>query len=130
MVALKPTAHNVKTARVVADGLLDAHDVRVRETVVLLVSELVSNAVQHGGPHGPNSTMCLEVEARPDRIRVEVTDAGTGDPRPGNGAIDRPSGRGLLLVEAMASRWGCDRLPVGKTVWFELLTPAGGDADG
>jgi anti-sigma regulatory factor (Ser/Thr protein kinase) len=129
VVALKPTAHSPKAARVIAAGLLDGHDVRVRDTVVLLVSELVSNAVQHGGPHGPDSTLCLEVETRPDRVRVGVTDAGAGEPRPGNGAIDRSSGRGLLLVEALASSWGCDRLPVGKTVWFELLTPAGGDPD-
>ena len=111
-------------------GLLDNDDVHVRETVVLLVSELVSNAVQHGGPHGPDATVGLQIEPRPDRIRVAVTDAGTGDPRLGNGAIDHPSGRGLLLVDAMASRWGCDRLPVGKTVWFELLAPRDGDAGG
>lgn len=97
---------------------------------MLLVSELVSNAVQHGGPHGPTATVGLKVETRPDLVRVEVTDAGNGDLRPGNGAIDLPSGRGLLFVETLASRWGCDRLPVGKTVWFELLTPQGADADG
>lgn len=130
VVALEPTAHSVRSARAVAAGLLDNHDVGVRESVVLLVSELVTNAVQHGGPHGPTATVSLEVDAQPDLVRVAVTDAGTGDPRHGNGAIERPSGRGLLLVETLASRWGCDRLPLGKTVWFELLTPTGGDADG
>jgi anti-sigma regulatory factor (Ser/Thr protein kinase) len=110
--------------------LVANHDVRFRETIVLLVSELVSNAVQHGGPHGPGASVGLMVEDHSGGVRVEVTDAGTGDPCPGDGAIDRPSGRGLLLVEALASRWGCNRMAVGKTVWFELAATSGGDADG
>lgn len=130
VISLRPTSHSLRSARAFVAGLLDGHEVHFRETVVLLVSELVSNAVQHGGPHGPDATVGIQIEARRDRVRVGVTDAGAGDPRLGDGAIDRPSGRGLLLVEALASRWGCDRLPVGKTVWFELLAPAGGDAGG
>lgn len=130
MIALEPTAHSIRSARAFVADLLDHDDVSIREIVVLLVSELVTNAVQHGGPYGPTATVDLQVEARSDLVRVEVTDAGSGDPRPGDGAIDRPAGRGLMLVEALATRWGCDRLPAGKTVWFELLTPAGGDVDG
>lgn len=130
VIVLTPTAHGVRSARLFAVGLLDDHDVDVRETVVLLVSELVSNAVQHGGPHDSLATVGVQVETRPDLVRVEVTDAGTGDPRPGDGAVDHPSGRGLLLVEALASRWGCEQLPVGKTVWFEISTPSGGHANG
>ena len=130
VIALEPTAHSVRSARLFAAGFVDDHDVRVRETVVLLVSELVSNAVQHGGPHGPRATVGLEVETRPHLVRVEVTDAGPGDPSLGNGAVNHPSGRGLLLVEALASRWGCEHLPVGKTVWFEIFTSSNGDAHG
>ena len=130
MIALAPTAHGVRSARVFAAGFVDDYDVDVRETVVLLVSELVSNAVQHGGPHDSLATVGLEVETRSDRVRVEVADAGTGAPRPGDGAVEHPSGRGLLLVEALASRWGCEQLPVGKTVWFEISTPSGGHANG
>lgn len=130
VIALAPTAHSVRLARLFAARLVDDHDAHVRETVVLLVSELVSNAVQHGGPHGPTATVGLEVETRPDLVRVEVTDAGTGDPSLGNGAVNHPSGRGLLLVEALASRWGCEHLSVGKTVWFEIFISSGGGADG
>jgi anti-sigma regulatory factor (Ser/Thr protein kinase) len=129
-IALEPTAHSLRTARQFAAQLVADHDVRFRETVVLLVSELVSNAVQHGGPHGRDSSLGLMVEENSGGVRVEVTDAGNGDPCPGDGAIDRPSGRGLLLVEALASRWGCSRMAVGKTVWFELGAPSGDDADG
>lgn len=129
-IALQPTARSVRSARVFAAELLNGHDARFCETVVLLVSELVSNAVQHGGPHGPDATVGVEVELQQDRVRVEVTDAGSGDPRLSNGAIDGPSGRGLLLVDALASSWGCDRQRSGKSVWFELLAPTGSDADG
>jgi anti-sigma regulatory factor (Ser/Thr protein kinase) len=127
---LKPTARSLRTARGFAAQLVADHDVRFRETVVLLVSELVSNAVQHGGPHGPDSSLGLMIEQHSGGVRVEVTDAGSGDPCPGGGAIDRPSGRGLFLVEALASRWGFNRMAVGKTVWFELGATSRGDADG
>jgi anti-sigma regulatory factor (Ser/Thr protein kinase) len=130
VISLEPTARSVGAARRFVSGLLDDYDVDVRDTVVLLVSELVSNAVEHGGPHGPTSTVGVEVDARADRVRVEVTDAGTGEPVVGNGSVHRPSGRGVLLVESIADRWGCNRLPVGKTVWFEVVLPSGGEVDG
>jgi anti-sigma regulatory factor (Ser/Thr protein kinase) len=129
-IALQPKALSSRAARSFAAQSVAGHEARFRETVVLLVSELVSNAVQHGGPHGPDSSVGLTVEERSGGVRVEVTDAGNGDPIPCDGPIDRPSGRGLLLVEALASRWGCKRMAVGKTVWFELGASSGGEADG
>lgn len=130
MLSLKPVTQNIRSARSFAADLLDTQQPDVRDTVVLLVSELVSNAVQHGGPYGAGQTVDLEVDVGQNRVRVEVTDVGASDPRPGNGEVDHPSGRGLVLVEALASRWGYHRASVGKTVWFELLKPARGDADG
>src|SRR5687768_13303587 len=96
-IALEPTAHSVRSARAFAAGLLDHCDSWVRETVVLLVSELVSNAVEHGGPHTSTATVGLEVQAHPDHVLVKVTDTGAGEPQPGNGAVSKRSGRGLLL---------------------------------
>jgi anti-sigma regulatory factor (Ser/Thr protein kinase) len=129
-IALQPTAHSSRSAREFAARLIGDHGARFGETVALLVSELVSNAVEHGGPHGPDATIGLVVDERSGGVRVEVTDSGGGQPVIADGAIDRPSGRGLLLVEALASRWGCDREAVGKTVWFELSTSGGGGTDG
>jgi anti-sigma regulatory factor (Ser/Thr protein kinase) len=120
----------MRMAREFARRLVDRHDDNFGETVVLLVSELVSNAVEHGGPHGPDATVGVSFDDAPGGVRVEVTDAGSGLPRVGDGAVDRPSGRGLFLVDALASSWGCDRLGVGKKVWFELLSSNGGAADG
>ena len=95
------------------------------DLVVLLASELVTNAVLHG--RGP-----VELRLSDDglRVRVEISD---GDPAPlpttgRRPSSDRPSGRGLLIVDDLADRWGCRRrrLPLGKTVWFELRHPSGG----
>jgi anti-sigma regulatory factor (Ser/Thr protein kinase) len=90
--------------------------------------------VLHAGPHAPAATIGLDLDVSSDRIRVEVEDAGSNVPVTGEGALDRSTGRGLLLVQRLASRWGYDRADVGKTVWFEVAVPAangspGGDAD-
>jgi anti-sigma regulatory factor (Ser/Thr protein kinase) len=93
------------------------------QTLVLLVSEVVSNAVLHSsGPPGAPITLIASVTA--EAVRVTVTDAGKGfTPRqrdPGS----CQDGYGLYLVERAASRWGVD--PSGPTsVWFELPRTAG-----
>jgi serine/threonine-protein kinase RsbW len=110
----------VRAARCFVADCTTAADVEERDTAVLLVSELVTNAVLHGGPHAPTATIGLAVDVLRDRIRVEVDDAGSNRPVLGDGRPDRPGGRGLMLVQAMASRWGCDPAGVGKTVWFEV----------
>ena len=91
----------------------------VRETLQLLVTELVTNSIRHGRL-GTTQWIDLSVESTPQAVRVSVSDPGVGfswpavPPRPGN-----PSGWGLYLVEQMADRWGV----VGNDttrVWFEI----------
>ncbi|MEA2168227.1 MAG: hypothetical protein QOF76_1527, partial [Solirubrobacteraceae bacterium] len=88
------------------------------EDVKLLVSELVTNAVRH-----PNSGDRIELEVALQRtnVRVVVSDPGRGFRKPSVKAPpdDQPGGRGLLIVERLASRWG---VSPGRTtrVWFEL----------
>ncbi len=88
------------------------------DTLVLLVSELVSNVVLHA------RTPCvLEASSSDDgTVRIEVRDGVAALPRVGRPrADDAVSGRGLLLVESMASAHGADLLADGgKRVWFEL----------
>lgn len=85
------------------------------ETAELLVSELATNAVGHGG-----SAFDVSVDAA-DRVRVAVHD---DDPSPlsGGGRPDPEDerGRGLFLVEELSIRWGVEQDAAGKTVWFEL----------
>lgn len=95
------------------------------ELVVLLTSELVTNAVVHG--LGPVQLMLIDDGLR---LRVEVSDAETESPQLAPrwpGQMDA-TGRGLLIVDRLADRWGTRprRTPPGKIVWFELRRPPDG----
>jgi anti-sigma regulatory factor (Ser/Thr protein kinase) len=92
-------------------------DRETSETAVLLATELVTNAVEHG-----RGAAYLDAAVVEDRtIRLEVTDASTVEPRPNTEVSDLDErGRGLILIDALASRWGVEPKPDGKTVWCEL----------
>ncbi|MFC1414501.1 ATP-binding protein [Streptacidiphilus sp. N1-12] len=91
----------------------------VAEDVLLLVSELVTNACLHAG--GPTE-LALHGTAR--TLRVEVSDAGEGAPVPRvPHEPGRPGGHGLHIVERLASAWGTVRQDGGKTVWLEVPAP-------
>jgi anti-sigma regulatory factor (Ser/Thr protein kinase) len=95
----------------------------VQDDIALLVSELVTNAVRHGGAA---SFRPLRVDFRrhAGRIRVEVVDPGTGfEPPSPPGRGDASGGWGLFLLDRLAERWGVCPAPAGSRVWFEL--PAG-----
>ncbi|MER7485576.1 ATP-binding protein [Streptomyces sp. NPDC126497] len=83
-------------------------------TAELLVSELVSNALRHAS--GP---VHLTLE-RVSGLRCLVGDGTPDLPRPADAGPEDESGRGLVLVDTLAARWGCERGPEGKSVWFEL----------
>ncbi|MFJ3672170.1 ATP-binding protein [Streptomyces sp. NPDC090106] len=95
------------------------------DAVAHVVAELAANAVLHGRVPGRDFRLRLKLYGDGGPLRVEVTDA-RGDrlPRAGDGAAgDAESGRGLLIVEAYAERWGVEEAPAGgKTVWAEVAT--------
>ncbi len=88
------------------------------EDVQLCVSELVANCLVHGG--GSRDGFKLRLTLLDRRLSVAVTDSGTGRPVRRAAAWDAPSGRGLLIVNEIADRWGVEEHAVGKTVWAEF----------
>jgi signal transduction histidine kinase len=95
----------------------------IESTLLLLVCELVNNAVRHGGA-GEDEVIELELGALDGgRVMVQVSDPGTGfDHTPRNQPLDEEGGWGLVLIESMAERWGVEH--EGRTrVWFELGPP-------
>jgi anti-sigma regulatory factor (Ser/Thr protein kinase) len=89
----------------------------VEETAVLLVSELVTNAVRHAADTG---AIGLELASTSTRLRMEVQD---GDPswREMDSLADcDESGYGFVLIESLAGQWGVHRTMTGKTVWAEI----------
>jgi anti-sigma regulatory factor (Ser/Thr protein kinase) len=108
LTALNGSLHLVSPKR-----LLDAQ---------LLISEVVTNAVRHGG--GGEDPIQVLVHADPETMRVEISDQGPGFdpdqiPVPSPDATER---WGLQIVAALAHRWGADRED-GTVVWFEIDRP-------
>lgn len=89
---------------------------KMTEDAVLLVSELVGNAVRHTGAR----VFGLRMHRRRGWIRVEVRDPSRGLPCLMPVQEMDISGRGLTLVDKLSDRWGVDLLPRGKTTWFEM----------
>jgi serine phosphatase RsbU (regulator of sigma subunit)/anti-sigma regulatory factor (Ser/Thr protein kinase)/putative methionine-R-sulfoxide reductase with GAF domain len=88
----------------------------VRDVAALLVTELVANVVRHVG-----GDLRIRATVQSDVLRIEVCDeAGESPEVAAQAGWEQESGRGLLLVERLADRWGTDPLPTGKRVWFEL----------
>jgi CheY-like chemotaxis protein len=100
----------------VREALENWHEEDLVDTVTLLLSELVTNAVVHAAS-APN----VAVHLLPDCVHVEVSDDDTTQLRAREVPLSAESGRGLALVEALAHQWGQVELPDGKVVWFDVL---------
>ncbi|MGW8363226.1 ATP-binding protein, partial [Streptomyces wedmorensis] len=109
---------SVGRARELARAQLAAWDLEpLVDTVELLVSELVTNALRYGEGE-------IRLRLLRDRTLVcEVWDAGLVQPRRRRARDTDEGGRGLQLVGLLSASWGSRRTPRGKTVWFELDLP-------
>ncbi|MEU8462795.1 ATP-binding protein [Streptomyces sp. NPDC059982] len=90
-------------------------DEPLAETLILLISELVTNAVVHTG-----CPAVLRMLFGEPGVRVEVADASDRAPARRCAAGDDTGGRGLELVDGLADRWGWQREGAGKRIWCEI----------
>jgi anti-sigma regulatory factor (Ser/Thr protein kinase) len=126
------TPRGARLARLFVAHCLDSwghpHTGHVNETLSLITAELCANAVQHGRVPGRDFHVRLAAEADGGRLRVEVSDTRTERrptvTTPTDPDTESESGRGLLLVAALADDWGVTdrRGGPGKTVWAVVST--------
>ncbi|MFE2373069.1 ATP-binding protein [Streptomyces sp. NPDC059398] len=124
-VLLSPTRRGARLARLLAVAHLGAWGLP-SDTAAHIVAELAANAAVHGRVRGRDFRLSLAVHGD-TLLRIELTDT-RGDrlppARPGSTAPppdDAEAGRGLLIVEALADRWGVALGPVPrKVVWAEI----------
>ena len=110
-----------RARRLVRRALRRWHLPELIDATELLVSEVVTNAVRHA-----SSAPRIEAHLGPDSVRVAVYDADPRLPERREPDVGRPGGRGLHLLDQIASRWAAEPSGSGKVVWFELDRPAGG----
>lgn len=122
---LSSTRRGARLARLLAAEQLRTWPVSpaVTDRAEQIVAELAANAALHGRVQGRDFRLTLTLDTAADILRIEVTDA-RGERLPvlrKDSGPEGESGRGLLLVTALADRWGSEPYPpAGKTVWAEL----------
>lgn len=111
---------SVPTARRLAcDFAGEFLDDRQFKAFELVVTEVVSNAVRHGGE--PGDQIRMTITPKDDYLWVQVSDTGPGlVPKPGALEGDDEGGFGLFIVEHLTRRWGVTRENSETRVWFEL----------
>ncbi|MGW2082152.1 ATP-binding protein [Streptomyces sp. NPDC001939] len=123
-VELPGVPESVIRARALVSSVLDTWD--IGDDLVtcgeVIVSELLTNVVVH--TKTPLTTVVIERRSD-SSVRIAVSDRSQVAPREKTATDDAESGRGLCLVEALSSRWGCDRSRGGKVIWAEIKAPAG-----
>ena len=114
---LEPQLESPRRAReLVADALSSNLDPETVHDAAVVVSELVTNAVLHA-----NTPVTVRLQLLPEGgARIEVGDTSDWPPMMRPATADEPTGRGLILVQALAKDWGVCPTTPGKTVWAEI----------
>ena len=82
-----------------------------------MISEVVTNAVLHG-----RGKVTLRLHCGPHVVRVEVCDEARALPALSTPSCQAEGGRGMLIVDTLATTWGVSLTSTGKSVWFEVVT--------
>ncbi|MFC6094007.1 ATP-binding protein [Saccharothrix lopnurensis] len=106
----------VLVRRWAADALADLTDDELGDCV-LVVTELVANAYDHGCV--PRRVM-LRRSVDPCAVHIEVEDGSSGEPTLGRSRLGPQRGRGLVIVDRLSKEWGTVRHAGGKTVWARV----------
>jgi DNA-binding NarL/FixJ family response regulator len=105
-----------RRSRRMAQAALDGWcDPAVLADVELLITELVTNGVQHAA-----SDVDVRIAVGATTVRVEIGDRSPVEPVARVTKPNEPGGRGMHIVEQVASRWGVEIRRTGKCVWFEV----------
>jgi len=117
--AFPPEHAAVRAAREFVRHQLAEVEADVRDTAVLMVSELASNSVSHA-----STSFRVSVGVAGSVVRVEVADLDPTIPKPQDVTLRDLSGRGLAIVARLAADWAIEPAAGGKVVWFTLSTQA------
>jgi anti-sigma regulatory factor (Ser/Thr protein kinase) len=114
--------------RVLRQALRERHLDNLSETALLLVSELVTNAIQASADQGesdpgPLPMIALNVHITDTTLVTQVRDASPGAPALQEAELTGDGGRGLLLVDSLADAWGHRPAAHGKVVWCAIAVP-------
>lgn len=124
---LSRTPRSVPRSRAALHAVLGGWgaDQTLLEAAELVLSELVTNALRVPVPGDRQVGVRIARSPADGLLRLEVSDAGSGRPEVRAPEDEETGGRGLLLVEAVAHRWGVEERTggIGKTVWAELKAP-------
>lgn len=124
---LSRSRQSVPRSRAVLHAVLGGWGVSqdVLESAKLVLSELMTNALRVPVPRDRQVGVRIARSLEDGLLRLEVSDAGAGKPEVRVPRDEETCGRGLLLVEALAHRWGVEERAggIGKTVWAELKAP-------
>jgi len=117
------TRRGARLARLLAANQFASWGLGSSDAAVLVVAELAANAVLHGRVPGRDFALLLRYDHETGRLEIEVSDTHDRQPAPKTPTSVDEQGRGLLLVEALADRWGVkERRGPGKTVWAHITS--------
>lgn len=114
-VSLPVDAGSAGAARRLLRMALDGHQPAATEDAVLMISELVTNAVRH-----TRALLLVLITVHGHMLRVDVSDDNPALPVAPSPEHYATNGRGLRIVDTLADRWGITPTADGKTVWFEI----------